>query len=154
MKKLFLPLLVLLFAAACSNNKSSDEPEEKLPEGVEVKLWEANLDDSTGKLVMSQDNMIFLDTIVPQPIIGFLNGEFPRVQLVFEKISNDTLFVAIPDATYLTQQMGSSGPTMYFASAVYNLTEIPGIRYVSFNFEEGDHASPAVLTREDIKNEQ
>jgi hypothetical protein len=49
--------------------------------------------------------------------------------------------------------MGSSGPTTYFAEAVFNLTEIPGIHYVSFDFEEGDHAQPGTFNRESFKDE-
>jgi hypothetical protein len=49
--------------------------------------------------------------------------------------------------------MGSTGPTMFLSSAVYNLTEIPGIRYVNFDFEEGDHASPGTFSRESFKDE-
>jgi hypothetical protein len=61
--------------------------------------------------------------------------------------------VKIPEATYLTQQMGSSGPTMFFAEAVYNISEIPGIRFINFDFEEGDHAQPGTYTRDDFKDQ-
>ncbi len=151
--KYFLAIITLVFAAACSNNKSEDKPEDNFPEGSEVKLWRSDLNDSTGKLIMMQDNMIIVDSLAPADIIGFLNEQFPRVQLAYERTSNDTIFIRIPDAMYLTQQMGSSGPVMFFAAAVYNLTELPGIRWVNFDFEEGDHASPGTFGRDDFKNE-
>jgi hypothetical protein len=152
MKYIFI-VITLVLAASCSNNKSEDNKEENIPAGNELKLWRSDLNDSTGKLIMMQDNLIVVDSLTPTDIIGFINEQFPRVQLAFERISNDTIFIRIPDAMFLTQQMGSSGPTMFFSAAVYNLTELPGIRWVSFDFEEGDHASPGVLRREDFKNE-
>jgi len=75
------------------------------------------------------------------------------VQLAFVKTSGDTVYLKIPDPMYLTQQMGSSGPTIYLAQAVYSLTEVPGIKYVNLDFEEGDHASPGTFNRDSFKDE-
>jgi hypothetical protein len=93
------------------------------------------------------------DTLSPEKIVQYLNDNWPHVQLVIVRISGDTLYVKIPQSTYLTQQMGSSGPATYIAEAVYNLTEIPGIHYVNFDFEEGDHAQPGTFNRDSFKNE-
>ena len=82
-----------------------------------------------------------------------MNNNWPHVQLEIVKTSGDTLFIKIPQSTYLTQQMGSSGSITYLAEAVYNLTEIPGIHYVNFDFEEGDHAQPGTFNRDSFKNE-
>jgi hypothetical protein len=108
------------------------------------------LDDSTGKLEMKKQDFTGPDSLNVTSVTNFLNLTYPSITLVVTRQSNDTLFLSIPDALYLTQQMGSTGPAMYFATAVYNYTEIPGINFVSFNFEEGDHASPATLSRQSI----
>ena len=93
------------------------------------------------------------DTLSPEAVVAFLNNKWPHVQLVMIKTSGDTLFIRIPQSAYLTQQMGSSGPTAYFAESVYNLSEIPGIHYVSFDFEEGDHAQPGTFNRDSFKGQ-
>jgi len=79
-----------------------------------------------------------------------LNDTYPEIILHFTKTSNDTLFVKISNSTFLTQQMGSSGPEVYLADVTYNLTEISGINYVAIIFKAGDHASPGVYSRTDF----
>ncbi|MBK1439767.1 hypothetical protein JHJ32_07215 [Parapedobacter sp. ISTM3] len=72
---------------------------------------------------------------------------YPEITIVVRNVSNDTLYLQIPDAQYLTQQMGSSGSQMYLLEATYAYTELPGINAVNFGFEEGDHAIPGTYTR-------
>jgi spore germination protein GerM len=76
-----------------------------------------------------------------------------KVRLVFIKSSGDTAYLKIPDATYLTQQMGSTGPRLFLSGLVYTLTSLPGINYVNLDFEEGDHAAPGTYSRESFKDE-
>lgn len=155
MKRLLflLPLVLFVMVSGC-NNSADTEVEET--DSVEIEpmtyLWQADMNDSTGKMVLTKDKPAGLDSLAVGPIIEFLNQTNPNVILEFVKASSDTVFVKIPDANYFTQQMGSTGPAYYFATAVYNLTEIPGIRFVSFDFEEGDHASPGTFTRERFKD--
>jgi hypothetical protein len=93
------------------------------------------------------------DSLSPENVIGFLNKNNPHIRLELVKISTDSIYLKIADAMYLTQQMGSTGPTLYFSEVVYNLTEITGIRYVTFDFEEGDHAGPGTFNRDSFKDE-
>ena len=142
---IFIPILL----AACGNNKD-DEKATGEDTALRRYSWEAT---DTGTIVLIKKQGTGPGTLSPEGVVTFLNTNFPQVQLVIVKTSGDTLFLKIPEPTYLTQQMGSSGPSVYFAEAVYNLTEIPGIHYVSFDFEEGDHASPAVFNRESINDQ-
>ncbi len=154
MKNYVCILLAGTILIACNNK--ADQPagdEDTATVSEYVYSWQATLNDSTGKLEMKKLEMIGPDSLSPQAVVNFLNSSNPTITLTFLKTSGDTVFVKIPDATYLTQQMGSSGPLAYFASAVYNLTEIPGIRYANFDFEEGDHAQPGTFTRESFKEE-
>ena len=153
MKKLFYLAAATFLIASCGNNKSDDETNEDVEITEQTFVWQSNMDDSTGKLKMSKDKPIGNDSLTTETIIAYLNSANPQVQLEFIKTSNDTIYLRIPSANYLTQQMGSTGPMMYFAAAVYNLTELPGITHVNFDFEEGDHASPSVLNRESFKDE-
>lgn len=153
MKNFLILLSVSLWLIACGSN-SSDQTGTEETDTVAVQYsWEALLNDSTGKMEVKKIEQGGPDTLTAESMIGYLNSRNPNIQLQFLKLSGDTLYVSIPEATYLTQQMGSTGPSLFFAETVYNLTEIPGIRFVSFDFEEGDHASPDVLSRDRFSNE-
>lgn len=140
--------VLLLFIVSCSNNK----PEEAETPVAEIYLWEAGLNDSTGLLQMKKIISPVVDSLSVASVTGYINGEDSNIQLEYVKTSGDTVFLKIPDAEYLTQRMGSSGPTMYLAGVVYNFTEIPGIKYVNLDFEEGDHAQPGTYSRENFSN--
>jgi len=151
MKNYFFILTVCLVFTACKNK--ADQPatdEDSLP-AAENYLWQSTLNDSSGKIEMIK--VPSNDSLSAQSVIDFLNKDNTHIHLDLVKISADTIFLKIPDAMYLTQQMGSTGPDLYLSEAVYNLTEIPGIHYANFNFEEGDHASPGTYTRDTFKNE-
>lgn len=154
MKNYFLLFITYSIFIACNNKADQPGAEEDSTSFDEYTFsWQAILNDSTGKLELQKQEMLGPDSLSPQAVIEFINSSNPNIALTFNKISGDTLFVTIPDAVYLTQQMGSTGPTIYFASAVYNLTEIPGIRVANFDFEEGDHAQPGAFTRESFANQ-
>ena len=138
--------------AACGSN-SSDQPADGPDTLAAAYSWKAALNDSTGKLEVKKNELGGADTLTAESVIRYLNARNPNVQLSYLKTSGDTLYVSIPDAHYLTQQMGSTGPQLYFAETVYNLTEVPGIRYINFDLEEGDHAGPGVLNRESFREE-
>jgi len=76
-----------------------------------------------------------------------INKTWPRVQIKYIKTSHDTAFISIPESEVLTQQMGSAGAESFMVSTVYSFTEIKGIKYVSLDFEFGDHANPGVYNR-------
>lgn len=152
MKRIIIVVGFLCLLYACGSNKT--EQQETTNNLTDIAYsWEATLNDSTGKLELVKQEGLIPDSLSAQSVIDFLNKKNQFVQIQFSKTSGDTLFVKIPEATYLTQQMGSSGPTMFFAEAVYNLTEIPGIHFVHFDFEEGDHASPGVFDRNTFKDQ-
>ncbi|MBL7746195.1 MAG: hypothetical protein JNM19_02100, partial [Chitinophagaceae bacterium] len=114
--------------------------------------WEATID-SNYLLKMVKDSANGPDSFSVAAVLVFINNKYPEIKLDMVRQSNDTLFVKSDDASYLTQRMGSTGPTLYFGDVVFNLTEIPGIRYVDFDIEEGDHAGPGTYTRESFNNE-
>lgn len=142
-----------LLIASCKGKSDKQAPVDDSTTVQPRYSWEAGLNDSTGRLEMKKKEGIGPDSISAAAVINFVNTKYPNVQLVFSGLSGDTMHLKIPEAMYLTQQMGSTGPTLYFAEAVYNLTEIPGVKYVHFDFEEGDHASPETLGRESFKDE-
>jgi len=92
-----------------------------------------------------------LDTFSSDHLVELLNNNYPDVHLDLVKVSKDTMYVKIPDSKKLTQEMGSTGAQNYMASATYTLTEFKNVKYINFNFEEGDHAGPGVFSRDDFK---
>lgn len=141
----------ILLLAACNNSGKSDESVADTVFGNQA--WRATLNDSSGKMDMEKTIIAGPDSLTTTAVIRFLNTRNPNVQLQFVKQSGDTLYISIPESTYLTQQMGSTGAEMYLAESVYNLTEIPGIHNVRYDFEEGDHAEPGVYNRDSFKGE-
>jgi hypothetical protein len=152
----FFPILTLAGVLFTACNNKADQP---VADGDTANLapliysWQASLNDSSGKLEVKKSDAVGPDSLSVPAVITYLNTANTNVQLTFVKTSGDTVYLKIPDPMYLTQQMGSTGPTIYLAQAVYNLTEIPGIKYVNLDFEEGDHASPGTFSRESFKDE-
>lgn len=153
MKNYLFIFFGFILLAACNNK--ADEPiiEEDTSMEANMYTWQATLNDSSGRLEMKKVETGGPDSLEASSVINFINAANPDIQLQFIKTSNDTIYLKIKDATHLTQEMGSTGPTLYFANAVYNLTEIPAMKYVNFDFEEGDHAAPGTYNRESFKNE-
>ena len=156
MKKLLLISGSALLIISCNNNKTENTKEaeqDSLETPLTRMVWQANQNDSTGRLEMVQVAAADPGDWAVPDIINYLNETNPEIILSHVKTSGDTIYLRIEDATYLTQRMGSSGPVSYLAGAVYNLTDRPGINYVNFDFEEGDHASPGTFTRATFKDD-
>lgn len=152
MKKHFIFYGILFLLVACGSNQSN-EPEANNDSLTEQQSWQASLDDSSGNMILTRSGTPLPDSLSADAVTRFLNNRYPNIQLQVLRQSGDTLYVQIPEATYLTQQMGSTGPELYFGEAVYNLTEIPGIRFINFSLAEGDHAGPDTYNRDSFKPE-
>jgi hypothetical protein len=155
MKTFFILIFAGLLITSCGNNKA-DQPATETDSVITsfYYLWKAMLNDTSGKLEMKKIETANLDSLTAASIIDFINAGDSSVHLDLIKTSNDTVYIKIPDATFLTQRMGSTGSTMYLAGVVYNLTELPGIRFINFDFEEGDHhAQPGTLSRDSFNNQ-
>lgn len=104
------------------------------------------------------DSMVYnldrdAEQLTVEEVVGVINEKYKDlIRLDLSKKADDTVFVSIPDAQYLTHSMGSTGAFGYMAEVTYSLTEIPGVAYVHFQFEEGDHASPGLYRRGDFIN--
>lgn len=140
---LYLPALLFVIYS-CGNNKTETE----VITTTEISLWDADMD--SGLLKMEKRIVPDIDTINVENVISYLNTANPKIKLSFLKSAGDTIFLEIEDASFLTQQMGSTGPEMYLAEVIYNCTELPGIHFVNLDFEEGDHAQPGTYKREDF----
>ncbi len=153
--KIFSYLFFIGLLAVGCNNKA-DQPgtdDDTVDMAPPLSSWQATLNDSSGRLEMKRVETAGPDTLSAAAVISYLNTTNSNIQLALVKTSGDTVYLKIPDAMYLTQQMGSTGPTIYLAQVMYNLTEIPGIKYVTLDSEEGDHAAPGTFNRDSFKDE-
>ncbi len=123
--------------------------------GLHVKnesmLW--HVDDAEG-LKLRKPKVSGIDTMSVKNVIQLINANYDSIHVDYIKTSHDTIYVHIPHSEMLTERIGSSGAEMYMASTTWSLTELKGIRYVNYDFEEGDHASPGIYKRDDFKNFQ
>lgn len=87
-----------------------------------------------------------------QDIINLLNKKYPGIRIKYIRMQGDTIVTRIDDASQLTQSIGTSGAESYLAEATFSLTEIPTIKVVRIEFEEGDHAMPGSFTRASFKD--
>ncbi len=110
-------------------------------------IWKMEYDSILKKDTMIKLREVNSDTLSPEKLITILNNTWPDIKINFVKTSSDTIFIKIPESDILTQQMGTSGANYYMSSVIYTLTELKRIRYVSFDFVEGDHAIPGTYER-------
>ena len=134
-----------MFFWACKNNDADSVDTDTDSLANNTFYWESYYNDSTGKIEFRKQPS--MEKLSVESIISFLNADNANIQLHYVKTSHDTIFVNIPEAMYLTQQMGSTGPMIYLSEVVYNLTQLPDIHAVNFDFEEGDHATPGTYNR-------
>ena len=141
----------------CNNRGKEHEEQATTPlvtDSVSVKTdahyyWEVNPNGRTG-VEMMKTTPISPDSMSVEMMLSRFNATYPEIQLQYSRVSNDTLFLKIKKASYLTQQMGSSGAAGYLAELTYNFTELNAINFVALSFKAGDHASPGIYSRTDF----
>ena len=110
-------------------------------------IWSYDFDQQAGEFEVKQLRPVDRDTLTGEALEKILNKSWPRVQVKFVGTTNDTAFLTIADSEVLTQQMGTAGAESFMISTTFSFTELRGIKYVSFDFAEGDHAVPGVYNR-------
>ena len=87
----------------------------------------------------------------PKQLIDCLNT-LHKTQIRLIRIESDTMFVRFEGADYAIEQSGSFGAEEFLARATFTLTEIPGISFIHYNFEEGSHMVPGYYDRNSFGN--
>lgn len=157
-KIIYFASLILLAACHQDNKQTSSTQQDTAevqkslvkPAQIAETPWSAKLDTATQKFKMTPSALVQTEDLDPENVCKALNTKYPEIIAQYVKQSTDTLFVKIPDATYLTQSAGNTGAEIYMAEATYSFTQIPGVNFVNFNFEEGDHAAPGTFKRGDF----
>lgn len=150
----FFFLLIVFIGLKCNNasenekDLSSKPVEYAIPDSILV--WNVDAE----AMIMKRDSNIHDSIITISRVINGLNEKYPQVKLLLLKQGGDTLYVEVPDAIYLGEQMGSAGSMAWFDDVVINLTSIPGINYVSFRMDTHSHAQSAIISRKKYDNWQ
>ena len=156
MNKAFLILAIVFCIVSCTSDRKEKQEQREPPVAQEKKEldslpWNTVYNEQTQKLEL-QHNDVSTEGLDVAAVIRAINKKYPNIKLEAVASSNDTLITRIDDAMYLTQQMGTAGAETYFAEVTYALTELPGIKAVRFDFEEGDHAMPGSYSRASFKD--
>ena len=164
-----IKLLISVFICCVIFSCHSNDKEKATNEEISDSTASAGISSDSAKTIINQ-NMIWTvddenpekeqlkkpvnaipDTFSTAHVIQLINENFPGIQMELIKVSNDTVYVKIPDDKRLTQEIGNTGAENYMASATFTLTELKHIKYVNFALQPGDHAEPGVFSREDFK---
>lgn len=146
---------LLLFFSACTQQEDKEVAPETVETVVEptdssqvvkpenkLYVWKTEFDYTRRK---NPDlNIAFVNA---DSLIKGLNQLYEHIYLQKDKLSNDTLYTFIKDSEFLSNGMGSTGAEVYVADVVMNLTEVPGIKYVHIDMEEGSHMQPGTWSR-------
>ncbi|MEO7046032.1 MAG: GerMN domain-containing protein [Ferruginibacter sp.] len=169
MKNLLFLFLMSIILFSCGSNDSKEEvvyqserdtalvaanPDTSVKIINDKIFWSVQPNAQNEKRELKKPATVAISKFAPQQLVDSINNIFPGMQLVFNKISHDTLYVRMPQSARLTNNIGDTGAENYLATVVYNLTELPGIKYVNLFFTPGDHAEPGVYSRDDFKKMQ
>ncbi len=168
MKIQFHYILILfgfLLFTACQSSETTKQTSDTLTEQAESLStpetdstgtlsgdlpYEAVYNEQTQQIDIKPDRQAGVPDI--DQVVLMMNKKYPNIIMEKPEQKGDTLYVKIPNATALTQEMGTMGANIYLAEGTYAFTTIPGIRAVFFDFTEGDHAVPGVYTRDSFKD--
>lgn len=149
--------LLLLFLAAAiigCNNEASKEPDvaadahqpQQWFATDTVVIWDCSAEEEMRKRIYAP-----LDSVtVAQALINGVNKTYGEMKLEFDRLAGDTLYVKIPDASWLTERAGNTGAEQYLSFAALNLLETKAVKFVHFNFTAGVHARPTTWSEKDF----
>ncbi len=151
--KLQYLVLFVLFVNACSSSpsdKSENKKEFTLKKNVKneeitkdsllnniTPIWKVEMLGNGEEVLVKGDSINFIKDDYRQLIIALNKNN--KVQIEFQKIRGDCIYVEIINSTYFTQSIGDTGADWYLVSLVYTLTESKKFNYVFVKFKEGDH---------------
>lgn len=164
-KNNFFVLLFLILLTACQTDKPVEQ-KSTIKKNAKVEVlplvknssktldvpWIAIYNDSTQLLEIKKNPTGNPKNLNEQDLIDALNLKYPEIKLEAVTRVKNTSVVKISNASYLTNEMGSTGARSYLAEATYSLTEVPGINAIEFRFTQGNHAMPGVFTRKSFEN--
>ncbi|MBU2046474.1 MAG: hypothetical protein KJ712_07080 [Bacteroidetes bacterium] len=159
-KTVYLFAIILFVGCTQDNQKTASEAEQEKvvpltketskPAQIAETPWSVKVDSATQKIHIQPSSLVDNKDLDAENVTKSLNKKYPEIRMVFLKQQTDTIFDKIPEATYMTRESGDMGSKIYMAEATYSFTQISGVNFVNFDFEEGDHASPGTYQRKDF----
>ncbi|MEM7375121.1 MAG: hypothetical protein AAF587_41385 [Bacteroidota bacterium] len=113
-------------------------------------LWRLEFNPETRQSEAIRNYELDPDTLTVERIVSTANSAYPQVKIEYVARRQDTIFMRIPVSEHLTQRMGTTGAQEYMVSLTFSLTELPNVRYVSYDMEEGDHMGPGTFSRQSV----
>jgi hypothetical protein len=154
MIRYLITLCLVALVVAC-NNEAPKEPasaEANPPQQWFVTdtviVWDCSAEDKIRKKIFAPKDSV----TVPEAFINGINKTYSEIKIEFDRLTADTLFVKIPDATWLTDRAGNTGAEQYLSFAALNLLETRGVKYVHFGFTAGVHARPSTWSMKDFSD--
>ena len=153
-------LLCMIFLVACTRDekrRSSDTADSLITDTLQQTgeldslPWNTSYNETTQRLQLDH-KAGSMAGVGHAEIIELLNKKYSGIKMKYVRMQGDTIVTRIDDAMQLTQSIGTSGAESYLAEATFSLTEIPSIKAVKIEFEEGDHAMPGTFTRASFKD--
>jgi len=155
MKHYFLFICFIAAVIACNNDASKEpdivadvnQPQEWFVTDTVV-VWDCSAEDELRKRIYAP-----LDSVTTaQALINGVNKTYGEIKLEFDRLVADTLFINIPDATWLTERAGNTGAEQYLSFAALNLLETKAVNFVHFHFTPGVHARPTTWSDQDFSD--
>jgi hypothetical protein len=151
----YLTTLCFVALVVACNNEASKEPgaaDATPPQQWFVTdtviVWDCSAEDKDRKKIFSPRDSV----TVPEALINGVNKTYSEIKIEFDRLTADTLFVKIPNATWLTDRAGNTGAEQYLSFAALNLLETKGVKYVHFEFTPGVHARPSTWSMTDFSD--
>lgn len=151
----YLTTLCFVALVVACNNEASKEPgaaDVTPPQQWFVTdtviVWDCSAEDKDRKKIFSPRDSV----TVPEALINGVNKTYSEIKIEFDRLTADTLFVKIPNATWLTDRAGNTGAEQYLSFAALNLLETKGVKYVHFEFTPGVHARPSTWSMNDFSD--
>src|SRR5690606_24890910 len=101
--------------------RRTENPFIYIPEDA---FWEYQYDTIIHDFKPVKIKEVTTDSLTAESVESIVNNTWPNVQVRYQKISGDTLFIEIPESAVLTQQMGTAGAKQFLASTTYSFTEL------------------------------
>lgn len=159
--RIILACILIFHFTGCENKPAGTANHAESPSYFpehNYNIWQSVTDNTSGLLEIEKvrnagDSLPLSVSDASTYINGVMNKSWPSVHLKMVKASGDTIYLAIADSTgmILTERIGTTGAMQYIAEVTYNFTEVPNIKYVHLDFEEGEHLSPGTWSRADFK---
>lgn len=142
----------VLLILRCEPDKKTT-PEDISDEEAREFTWRSDWDSRLQDMVFVRGEKVDSLAAAPENFELLLNKQEP-FDVSYLRVGGDTIFVRINNASQVGEQMGSAGAREYLGVVTLTFSEIPGVKWVYLDFQEGSHAVPGIYSRSDFLQER